>query len=163
MKSVTTESRRTGGRRRDDGGYTLVEVLVTIVLMTVVVVPVIEAVITSIRVSSTSRSAAQVETALINAADRVNRAPSGQCDYGRYARAAVQSQGWAADRATVTHAYFDPNPDADPLTADGVWVLQPCPSGVPSPPSNLVQRVIITVASPDGSVRRSTEVVKSDV
>ena len=55
----------------------------TITLMAVVVVPIMSAVATSIKSSSQTRSAAQVETALVNAADRVNRADM-RCDYDIY-------------------------------------------------------------------------------
>ena len=52
----------------------------TITLMAVVIVPIMSAVAMSIKSSSQGRSAAQVETALVNAADRVNRADM-KCDY----------------------------------------------------------------------------------
>ena len=45
-----------------------------------------------IKSSSRGRSAAQVETALVNAADRVNRAGMG-CDYTIYVQAAVMVPG----------------------------------------------------------------------
>ena len=49
----------------------------TITLMAVVLVPIMSAVAASVKSSSQGRSAAQVETALVNAADRVNRAEHG--------------------------------------------------------------------------------------
>jgi hypothetical protein len=120
------------------------------------------AVITGIKASSASRSAAKVETAIVNAADRVNRAPKG-CDYTIYAQAAVQTEGWAADRASLTQEYYVPGADA---TVAGSW--QPgvagspgCPG--PQDPDGLVQRVTISITSPDGKVRRNIQVVKSDV
>jgi hypothetical protein len=109
-----------------------------------------------------SRSAAQVETAVVNAADRVNRAPK-RCDYTIYAQAAVQTEGWEPDRATVTHEYYVPGSDA---TVQGTWQTGAagapgCPG--PAPTDLLVQRVTISITSPDGKVRRNIEVVKSDV
>ena len=95
-----------------DRGFSIVEVIVTITLMAVVIVPIMSAVATSIKVSSIGRSAAQVETALVNAADRVNRA-SMACDYTIYAQAAVQSQGWQPGQATVTHAVLRARSDAE--------------------------------------------------
>ena len=73
-------------------GFSLVEVIVTITLMAVVLVPIMSAVAASIKSSSRGRSAAQVETALVNAADRVNRAGMG-CDYTNYVQAAVMVAG----------------------------------------------------------------------
>ena len=66
---------RSRGSLRRDAGFTLVEAVVTIALMSIVVVPVLGAVMASIEASSRSRSAAQIETVIVNASDRVNRAP----------------------------------------------------------------------------------------
>lgn len=149
------EGRIRAGR---DRGFSIVEVIVTITLMAVVIVPIMSAVATSIKVSSIGRSAAQVETALVNAADRVNRA-SMACDYTVYAQAAVQSQGWQPGQATVTHAYYEPG--ATPSVA-GTWVDgQACE--ISTATEGLVQRVTIRVTSPDGDIHREIQVVKSDV
>ena len=148
-----------GGR---DTGFSLVEVVIAIVLMGTVVVAVLNAVAVSVRASSVSRSAAQVETAVVNAADRVNRAPK-RCDYTIYVQAAVQTEGWSPDTASVTHEYYVPGADA---TVEGSWETgaagSPGCSG-PAPTDLLVQRVTISITSPDGKVRRNIEVVKSDV
>jgi type II secretory pathway pseudopilin PulG len=150
------------GRSDPDGGFSIVEIVIAIVLMGTVVVAILNAVSMSVKASSVSRSAAQVETAVVNAADRVNRAPKG-CDYTIYAQAAVQTEGWAPDRATVTHEFYVPGADA---TVEGSWETgaagAPGCSG-PAPTDLLVQRVTISITSPDGKVRRNIEVVKSDV
>jgi len=145
-----------------DSGFSIVEIVIAIVLMGTVVIAVLNAVTMSVKASSVSRSAAQVETAVVNAADRVNRAPK-RCDYTIYAQAAVQTEGWAPDAATVTHEYYVPGSDA---TVQGTWQTgvagsPGCPG--PSPSDLLVQRVTISITSPDGKVRRTIEVVKSDV
>jgi type II secretory pathway pseudopilin PulG len=150
------------GRSDPDAGFSIVEIVIAIVLMGTVVVAILNAVSTSVRASSVSRSAAQVETAVVNAADRVNRAPK-RCDYSIYAQAAVQTEGWEPDRATVTHEYYVPGSDA---TVQGTWQTgvagaPGCPG--PAPTDLLVQRVTISITSPDGKVRRNIQVVKSDV
>jgi hypothetical protein len=78
-----------------------------------------------------------------------------------YIQAAAQAQGWSANQVSATYAYYEP-PVAGP-TAEGKWIADPdgCPSGMQ--PDRLVQKVTITVVSPDGSVQRTMEVVKSDV
>jgi hypothetical protein len=129
-----------------------------------VIVPLLQAVATSIVASSTSRSAAQVETALVNAADRVNRAPI-HCDYSVYAQAAVQTQ-WgptAADRVSLTQYYYVPGATA---AQTGTWVegaagTPACEIGTPT--DGLVQKVRMSITSPDNNVTRTIEVVKSDV
>jgi prepilin-type N-terminal cleavage/methylation domain-containing protein len=147
--------------RADDRGFTLIEIVITITLMAIVVVAVLTAVSTSISASATGRSAAQVETAIVNAADRVNRAPK-RCDYTIYVQAAVQTQGWPASTAWVTQEYYTPGVNAK--TA-GTWQAGPLGSACPGPaPADLlVQRVTIHLTSPDGAVRRTIQVVKSDV
>jgi type II secretory pathway pseudopilin PulG len=146
-------------RARRDRGFSVVEVVVTITLMAVVIVPIMNAVSTSIKTSAQGRSAAQVETALVNAADRVNRADM-HCFYEIYVEAAVQSQGWAANRASVSYARYLPG--ATPSVA-GSWSTDGKACLIQAPTEGLVQRVTITVTSPDGDIRREIQVVKSDV
>jgi prepilin-type N-terminal cleavage/methylation domain-containing protein len=149
-------------RARRDRGFSIVEVVVTITLMGIVIVPIMSAVATSIKASAQGRSAAQVETALVNAADRVNRAPL-TCDYTIYAQAAVQSQGWAANRASVRHSYYVPNASGSP-SDPGSWVPDAaCEPGMTNPRPGLVQSALITVTSPDGKILRKIQVIKSDV
>jgi Tfp pilus assembly protein PilV len=140
-----------------DRGLGLVEVISAVVLMSVIVIAVFQAVFVSARASSMTTQSAQVQTVLQNASDRVNRAPKG-CDYTMYLEAAMLAAAWSpsAITSTVTHLV----PDASPTVA-GVWESGLCPTG--SIPDGLVQRIVITVASPDGKVVRSLEIVKSDV
>lgn len=142
-----------------DRGFTLPEISIAIVLMAIMVVPLLQAVSSTITASSRSRSAAQVETAIVNAADRVNRAPK-SCDYSEYVRAAVQSQGWQGDSAQLEQEHYDA---PDVLSQQGTWLDGACESGQTDPPDLLVQRVTITITSPDGKSSRTIQVVKSDV
>ena len=149
-------------RRLRDRGVSAVEVVVSVVLIGTVVIAALNAMFTGIKSSTTSRNAAQVETAIVNAADRVNRAHK-QCDYTIYAQAAVQIEGWPASTASVTHEYYVPASDP---TQQGTWATDP--GETPACPADeaetlLVQRVTIHVSRPDGSVSRSIQVVKSDV
>lgn len=161
------ESRRSGrdgragrdGREQRDGGFSLVETLITIVLVGMVIVPTIEATMVSVRASARAREAAEIETVLQNAADRVNRAPVG-CDYDVYVQAAAQAKGWRATQATATYQYYVPGANA--LAANpGTWVSGACPGGVHTP--RLIQMVTITVSGDTGYLQRTIRVVKSDV
>ena len=62
-----------------DAGFSLVEAIVAILLISIAVIPLMLAGITSIRVSAQTNTIAEVETVLVNAADRVNRSSEG-CD-----------------------------------------------------------------------------------
>lgn len=145
------------GHRCRDAGFTLVEAVVTIALMSIVVVPVLGAVMASIEASARSRSAAQIETVLVNAADRVNRAET-SCGYLSYVQAAVASQRWDPSLVTVDEEHYVP---AAQPNQPGQWAPGPCV--IDSPTQLLVQRVTIRVTSPDGKVNRQIQVVKSDV
>ncbi|MCU0261690.1 MAG: hypothetical protein MUE78_11780 [Ilumatobacteraceae bacterium] len=127
-------------------------------LLGIAVIPIMSSVFASIRTSSVARSAAQVETAVVNAADRVNRAPR-TCDYTPYVQAAVQTQGWDPSTASVVHERLQTPTDA---TATAVWVPGACLND-PILTDLEVQRVTISISSPDGRVTRSIQVVKSDV
>lgn len=147
---------------RRDGGYSLVEIVITITLLGVVVAGILTATATAIRVSSLDRAAAQVETAIVNASDRVNRAPK-RCDYTIYAQAAVQTQGWDPGSVDLTHEYYVPGatPAVPGTWQTGTAAAPACPNAAPE--DLLVQRVTLSIASPDGQIRRTIQVVKSDV
>jgi prepilin-type N-terminal cleavage/methylation domain-containing protein len=152
-------------RDQSDGGFTLVEVVITISLISLTILPILDATFTSVRASTTAREVAEVETVLQNAADRVNRAPT-QCEYHIFIEAAAQAKGWDAAQATATYQYYVPGDTA--LASDpGTWstpgntVNEGCPGGARSP--RLVQLVTITVSSDSGSINRTIQVVKSDV
>jgi prepilin-type N-terminal cleavage/methylation domain-containing protein len=145
--------------RTGDDGFSFVEIVATIAVMAILMAPMMGAAQASIRASSNTRAMAQVETVLQNAADRVNRAPK-VCDYGVYARAAAQSIGWPGSQAVVAHSRFVPG--ASPAVA-GTWTTDGKACAGSEPDTLLVQKVTITVSSPDGRVRQSVEVVKSDI
>ena len=126
--------------------------------MVVVLVPIMSAVAASVRSSShgVPRSG---RNALVNAADGQRTARG--CDYTVYVQTAVKLQGWADDRASVRTSYYVP--DSDTPSEDGTWVDQPCEDGMSIPTNGLVQRVVISVTSPDGEIRREMQVIKRDV
>jgi prepilin-type N-terminal cleavage/methylation domain-containing protein len=147
-------SERERAARAADRGFTVVELSITIALLAVVVVPLLLATTTGIKASSTNRDLARVETALQNAADRVNRADAGTCSYLELAQAAVAEQGWDASLATVTQQVWKPG------TTPVAWSPQGACSTVDK---TVVQRIDITVSSPSGKIRRTLQVVKGSV
>lgn len=140
--------------RSRDGGFSFVEIVVAIVLMGVVIVPILVAVRVSIQASSTSEVAAEVETVLVNAVDRVTRAerPAFACDpdFTRPAQAAAETHGWDGGTVTARHRHWTG-------TEWSAWG-EPCPASGFEP--NLVQLIEITVTDPEGRVTRTLEVVK---
>lgn len=158
---------RRGGRREDgvdhslspapDQGFSLVEVVVTIILMGTVLLAIMQAAISGIKSSSASNDLAKIETVLQNAADRVNRAPL-SCNYDQFVKAAAQAADWDPEQASAAYQYYVPGTDA---TQTGTWQTGPC--STPGVAGKDVQLVTITIVSPDGKVTRSMQVVKSHV
>jgi type II secretory pathway pseudopilin PulG len=145
-----------------DEGFSLVEVVITIVLMGTVVIAILNASITGIKASSAAGDVAQIETVLQNAADRVNRAPQ-KCNYDQYVKAAAQAAHWDPAQATATYWWYSPGADA---TASGTWhspVVANDACSTPGVAGKDVQLVKITITSPNGKVTRSMQVVKSNV
>lgn len=156
-----TECSRNRATPHHDAGFTLVEIVIAIVLMAVLVVPVLSAVSASIEASSRTRMSAQVETMVVNVADRVNRAPDTLCDYTSYAKAAALTQKWEANQVDVKQYYYVPS---DNLNTAGSWQgdgSSACQKDERAPLE--LSLVRITITSPDGKVTRTVEVVKSDV
>ena len=144
-------------RHRADRGYSLVEIVVAITLLGMVIIPVLAAVKTSIQVSSVANAAAKAETAMINAADRINRAPL-SCNYTLYAQASVQTEGWPASAASVRQEWYDAQTNA--------WVDEgPTGDGCPfaNVTEDLVQRVTVDINVPNSDISRRIQVVKSNV
>jgi prepilin-type N-terminal cleavage/methylation domain-containing protein len=144
-------------RASRDDGFSLVEIIMTIVLMGIVLLPLMNAAITAVKTSSSSRRIAELQTVLLNAADRVNRAPV-KCDYLVYVQAAAQTKGWPPEQASATYEWYQPGTSA---AVAGTW--QPGACNGPTPTLNLVQRVTIKMQSPEANVSRTIQVVKSDV
>lgn len=142
-----------------DRGVTFIEVLITIVLLGTVVVGILAVTRTSIIASKTSKEAATVESALIAAAERVERADRAVvpvCDLSGPIYAAAQTKlgvPLAEAPGYVTIEY-------DHLVGT-TWVDGACPGGTPQP--NLVQRITISMEHPDSGLTRSVEVIKGDV
>lgn len=142
-------------RSRGDGGMTLVEILVTIVITGTLVAAVVSATFTVVAVSGRSFTAAEVETVLINASDRITRAPQ-LCDYEAYVDAAALAEKWDPSLISVVVERLVSN--TGNLSSD--WEPQTCPADVA--PFD-VQRLTITVTDPGGRITRDLTVVKSSV
>lgn len=158
---ATIEEPADASSRRRDAGVTLVEVLITIVLLGTMVAGILTLTQTSIIASKTSEEAARVESALITAAERVERADRLQfpCDDTLPApvEAAAQLKLGVSEDDVENYAWIE----TEHLDGSGRWAPGACPGGVYQP--NLVQRITITMVSPDTGLSRSLEVIKGDI
>ena len=171
-------------RVRGDVGFTLTETMLAIVLMGTVIMVILSGIIGVIRVSSTSDNAARVEAMLTSAADRLAGWTYLSCPaandqgYDAVVGAASDDVDWYHDDAVsiVLIEYWDPTtgapgPNGDPLPADGRWELSNdlefttggCGEDVNFTTSRTLQRVTIEARSPDDSIVRQLQVVKSNV
>ena len=146
------------GRRDRDAGFGLVEAVLALALVGIAMLPIMLSVMTNLKVSAQTNAVAEVETVLVNAADRVNRAGEG-CDYDVYVEAAALEKGWKPEQVSAGYQHYVVT-ETSPIDA-GTWVTGACPG--PQRPDGLVQKVTITVTSPDGGITRTLVVVKSDV
>jgi len=141
-----SETRRSGGR-----GFATVEIVISIVLIGSVLASILTAVRVNILTSSVVQDAAQLETVLLNAADRVDRATIRDCDYQNEVAAGAP----AGFVITVFEEMLVDNPIGNPATD---WI----PCAVPIQAFD-VERLTITATSADGRITRTMMVVKSDV
>lgn len=156
--SATAE---TPGNVRADAGFTFIEIVVTISLMGIVVLALLVATRTSVTASQTTKAVAGVESAMLNAADRIERAPRAdfQCDLEPLVVAAAVTE-FALPTGADPVASGIVAVDQEHLEG-GDWQSGACPTGGFQP--GLLQRVTFTLTSPDGSVSRTMQVVKGDV
>lgn len=171
-------------RRRGDRGFTLTEVLVSIALMGSVITVILSAILTLIRVSTSSDDAAKVEAVLTSAADRLSGWAYLSCPeandsgYDVIVSAAADDVNWVHEDAIVikTIQYWDPllgadlNAATDPNPADGGWAAtnalvgsDGCGEDVNFTTTRTLQLVTIEATSPDGEIVRQLEVIKSNV
>jgi prepilin-type N-terminal cleavage/methylation domain-containing protein len=158
-RAVRSQARRRRRPRKPDGGFTLVEIVMTVTIMAIILIPTMDAVIATIHAGTNNTNFSDVETVLQNAADRVNRAPK-SCDYTQYAQAAAQFNGWSASTTAVLQQHYVPGATS---TANGSWAAAACVAPATTPTDLAVQLVTITVTSPDGHFQKTLQVVKSDV
>ncbi len=152
--------------------------------MGTVILVIMSGIIGVIRVSSTSDDAARVEAMLTSAADRLAGWTYLSCPekndqgYDAVVGAASDDVDWHhADALRIIDIeYWDPmmNPSPDPLVdtlaADGGWAdsnalegTTACGEDVNFTTSRTLQRVTIEARSPDASIVRQLQVVKSNV
>ena len=142
---------RDDARPGQDSGTTFVELVISVVLIGLVVISILTATRAGIVASSVSLKAAKIETVLLNAADRVDRATIRDCDYHNEVSAGAPD-GFVI---TVHEEMLVDSPSGNPATD---WI----PCAVPLQAFD-VERMTITATNDDGSITRTMTVVKSDV
>ncbi|WP_420451689.1 hypothetical protein [Ilumatobacter sp.] len=178
---------RTARSRRavaPDHGTSLVEIIMSIFLFGFAVTAVIGGIRAVISTSSTSDHQAKVEAVLTSAADRLAATEYVPCpdiadgDYAHIAEAAVAAvdPDWDSSAVVIERIEFwdsasgsARDADGDPIEAEGSWSSTNSVTGdcgnedINLTTSRTLQRLDIRVTSPDGSISRTLEVVKSPI
>jgi prepilin-type N-terminal cleavage/methylation domain-containing protein len=159
-------------RHRSDEGFTLVEILVTIVLMGTTMVAVLLSLQTTIGATVVDRDHATAFSWLQAASDEIYRVPRIPCTQGQAAaitaydvaaKSVDRPPAWvdepaAGIRVTTVEYLGKVSPDAD-----FEWDAAYCFEGVGFETSKLyTQRVTIQVTSPNGELVKTLQMVKSE-
>ena len=153
-----------------DGGYTLIEVLVSLALMGVVISSILPAMWSAVRVSRFSDTQAKVEAVLGSAVDRVS-------NYGWHPCPETDSLGGYAAKAKNAAAIFNwPSSTVEVLdveywdTTTKTWsTTDPVPAGdcgrtiISITKERTLQRVTVRVTSPDGEQTNQLDLVMGDI
>lgn len=161
-----------------------------IVLLGGVVAALVSGLSTVIAASSSNEQQTKVEAILTSAADRLQAADYIPCpgdsfgDYAHLVAAAADTVGdgsagspWNSDLVSIERIqYWDASAgatrdaDGDPISADGAWAAtnslngtNECNPDINLTTSRTLQLVTIRVASPDGDIVRTLDVVKSPI
>lgn len=134
-----------------DRGTTLTEVVLAAAILAIIIVPVVDALGAAIRSSSARRLEAEVDTALVDIAQRLEEAPTA-CSYDGVLDSVMTSRGWSGSDVTVVY-------ENRPVLIDGT--LGPWQAGACATGTAFAQRMTVTVRAPSGTAS-SIQVVKTD-
>jgi prepilin-type N-terminal cleavage/methylation domain-containing protein len=158
------------GAPERDRGYTLIEMLIAILLMGSIVLAIIGGMWAVVRASSQSDSRAKSQAILGAAADSITNMQHWTCPeinnpYSGFAAKAATTVGWPASSVSVSdYQYWNPAK----LPKAG-WDLDNSIQGLGCNPEaglsldKTLQKLTITVVSPDGKYTNSIDIVKADI
>ncbi|NND76215.1 MAG: prepilin-type N-terminal cleavage/methylation domain-containing protein [Ilumatobacter sp.] len=155
-----------------DGGYSLLEILVSLSLMGTVMAAVMAAMFSAIHASSITDNAADLDAALGATADAFGEALFVPCPenvtpnaYQQYADVGADVHGWPAGTVSIIDVkYWDPlaAPADAWVDANGISGTE-CDETVWLSTAKTMQKVIVQATTPDGADSRILEIVVTDV
>lgn len=137
----------------DDRGSSFVEIVAAVTVLALIAVPLLNGLMTSMRASQQRQVDAEMDTALIDVADRIDRSPHA-CDYRAVLDAAAVAQGWPTSAIDATYEH------RPRLTTGGLGTWQP---GACATDTVFAQRLTVTVRAPGSTRGTSIQIVKTDV
>jgi len=151
--------RRATRRRISDRGVSLVEVIVSIALTGGVVIAIMGALFTVVRSASQNDDAAKLQAVVGSAADQLlavewENCPDGSAAYLTAAQSAAHRVGWKDETVDIVDVRYWS------AVADG-WVDNGSCAAAPGSVDAL-QRITISVESPETAASKTFDVVKSD-
>jgi prepilin-type N-terminal cleavage/methylation domain-containing protein len=165
-RSVETHADRVPDRR-NDGGYTLIEMLVAIVLMGTIVLSIMGGMWAVVRASRQNDERAKVQAVLGAAGDGISNyryiaCPEVDEGYEQFGQKAAASVGWPLESVSIIdYQYWNPETDswADSNSIQG----SECNENVGLTTSKTLQKLTIRATSPSGGYSGTIDIVKSDI
>lgn len=152
-----------------DGGYSLVEILVSLVLMGTVMVAVMAALFSAIHASAINDDEATLDAALGAAADGLGDALFVPCPeavtpnaYEQYVDLGASAVGWPAGAVTVVDVEYW-NPAVGQWAASNGVSGSECDSAVWLSTAKAMQKIDVRAETPNGAASRTIEVVVTDM
>lgn len=173
--SLTSDA--TGSTVRRDAGFTLVEVLISVVLTGTIVLAIVGGMFAVVRTSQQNAIATKMQAVVLGAADEIAFADYcshpeavGSDPYETVARNAASTVGWdgATTVTVIDYDYWNPAGPADP--AVGSWAnASQIPGSDCVLPDSLagdarhLQRITVRITPPTGSSSSVIQVIKSNI
>jgi prepilin-type N-terminal cleavage/methylation domain-containing protein len=162
-----TTAARTRSKR--DGGYSLPEILVSLVLMGTLMSAVMAGMFTIINASTISDNEAELDAVLGAAADALGDTLFEACPdngdenaYLQFAQTGALAVGWPAESVQIEKTlYWDPY--ADDWSISSGLTLGQCDAAVWLSSAKTMQKLVIVATTPDQVDSRRLEVVITDI
>lgn len=154
-------------RVRKDGGYTLVEMLVSIVLMGTIVLAIMGGMWAVVRASAQNDQRAKIGAVLGAAGDGISNyryiaCPEVDQGYEEFGQKAAASVGWPLSSvAIIDYQYW--NPDTGTWDDNNSIQGSDCNPNVGLTTSKTLQKLTIRATSPGGDYSATIDIVKSDI
>lgn len=171
MRSNPSRCQLPGERDSEDGGYTLIEMLVAIMLMGTVVLSIMGGMWAVVRASAQSDERAKSQAVLGAAGDALTNyghinCPEPEDDsmntYLGLVQKGATNVGWALDSVQIT-AYQFYNPATNTWEPNNSVQGTECDPGAGLTPEKTMQKMTVTVTSPTGRSTQSVDIVKVDI
>lgn len=167
MRSNSSRCQLPRDRYSEDGGYTLVEMLVAIMLMGSIVLAIMGGMWAVVRASAQNDERAKLGAVLGAAGDGISNyryiaCPEIDEGYEEFAQKAAAAVGWPLDSVSIVdYQYW--NPDTESWDNTNSIQGADCNPNVGLTTSKTLQKLTIQASAPGGGYSETIDIVKSDI